>query len=100
MTEQTHRFKAVIAGKPYTIVGQATDDHMRAVTTLLNEQFKQLKQVSPDISKEDAAVLMAFNAISDQLKMAAAADAAATAATAATSTSAEQPQAPTKETGE
>ena len=97
MTEQTHRFKAVIAGKPYTIVGQATDDHMRAVTTLLNEQFKQLKQVSPDISKEDAAVLMAFNAISDQLKMAAAADAADTAAT---STSAEQPQAPTKETGE
>ncbi|QMU07890.1 cell division protein ZapA [Levilactobacillus suantsaii] len=71
MTEQTHRFKAVIAGKPYTIVGQATDDHMRAVTTLLNEQFDQLKKVSPDISKEDAAVLMAFNAISDQLKMAA-----------------------------
>ncbi|GEO68617.1 cell division protein ZapA [Levilactobacillus acidifarinae] len=94
MTEQTHRFKAVIAGKPYTIVGQATDDHMRAVTTLLNEQFKQLKQVSPDISKEDAAVLMAFNAISDQLKMAATADQAET------STSAAQSSTPTKETGE
>ena len=71
MAEQTHRFKATIAGKSYTIVGQATDDHMQAVTTLLNEQFKQLKQVSPEMSKEDAAVLMAFNAISDQLKLAA-----------------------------
>ncbi|MFC6207407.1 MULTISPECIES: cell division protein ZapA [Levilactobacillus] len=74
MTEETHRFKAVIAGKSYTIVGQATDEHMRAVTELLNDQYKQLKELSPKISKEDAAILMAFNAISDQLKMAAASD--------------------------
>ncbi|MGX6428154.1 cell division protein ZapA [Levilactobacillus yonginensis] len=74
MTEETHRFKAVIAGKSYTIVGQATDEHMRAVTELLNDQYKQLKELSPKISKEDAAILMAFNAISDQLKMAAAND--------------------------
>lgn len=72
MTEQTHRFKAVIAGKTYTIVGQATDAHMQAVTEVLNQQYTQLKQLSPQLSKEDAAVLMAFNAISDQLKMAAA----------------------------
>lgn len=70
MTEQTHRFKAMIAGKTYTIVGQATDEHMRAVTTVLNQQFEQLKTLSPKMSKEDAAILMAFNAISDQLKMA------------------------------
>ena len=70
MTEQTHRFKATIAGKTYTIVGQATDEHMRAVTTVLNQQFEQLKTLSPKMSKEDAAILMAFNAISDQLKMA------------------------------
>ncbi|MFD1456029.1 cell division protein ZapA [Levilactobacillus lanxiensis] len=74
MTEETHRFKAVIAGKSYTIVGQATDEHMRAVTEVLNEQFTQLKELSPNISKEDAAILMAFNAVSDQLKMAAAND--------------------------
>ncbi|WP_125584155.1 cell division protein ZapA [Levilactobacillus cerevisiae] len=74
MTEETHRFKAVIAGKSYTIVGQATDEHMRAVTAVLNEQFTQLKELSPNISKEDAAILMAFNAVSDQLKMAAAND--------------------------
>lgn len=71
MTEQTHRFKAVIAGKSYTIVGQATDEHMRTVTTVFNQQYDQLKRLSPNLSKEDAAVLMAFNAISDQLKMAA-----------------------------
>lgn len=74
MTEDTHRFKAVIAGKTYTIVGQATDEHMRAVTEVLNEQFTQLKQLSPNMSKEDAAILMAFNAVSDQLKMVAAQD--------------------------
>jgi len=41
---------------------------------VLNEQFTQLKELSPNISKEDAAILMAFNAVSDQLKMAAAND--------------------------
>ncbi|GEB74447.1 cell division protein ZapA [Levilactobacillus brevis] len=81
MTEDTHRFKAVIAGKTYTIVGQATDEHMRAVTEVLNEQFTQLKQLSPNMSKEDAAVLMAFNAVSDQLKMVAAQDDTAATAT-------------------
>ncbi|KRN01888.1 hypothetical protein FD13_GL000475 [Levilactobacillus senmaizukei DSM 21775 = NBRC 103853] len=74
MTENTHRFKAVIAGKTYTIVGQATDEHMRAVTTVLNEQYSQLKKLSPNMSKEDAAILMAFNAVSDQLKLKAAND--------------------------
>lgn len=78
MTEDTHRFKAVIAGKTYTIVGQATDEHMRAVTEVLNEQFTQLKQLSPNMSKEDSAILMAFNAVSDQLKMVAAQDDTAT----------------------
>lgn len=81
MTEDTHRFKAVIAGKTYTIVGQATDKHMRAVTEVLNEQFTQLKQLSPNMSKEDAAILMAFNAVSDQLKMVAAQDDTAATAT-------------------
>jgi len=95
MTEQTHRFKAVIAGKTYTIVGQATDEHMKAVAQLLNQEYDQLKKLSPDISKEDAAVLMAFNAISNQLKLADSADQAAAKAQAATpaaeSTAAAQP---------
>jgi len=78
MTEDTHRFKAMIAGKSYTIVGQATDEHMRAVTDVLNEQLTQLKKLAPNMSKEDAAILMAFNAVSDQLKLAAASDQAAT----------------------
>lgn len=54
MTEDTHRFKAVIAGKTYTIVGQATDEHMRAVTEVLNEQFTQLKQLSPNMRRRRA----------------------------------------------
>jgi len=81
MTENTHRFKAVIAGKTYTIVGQATDEHMRAVTTVLNEQYSQLKKLSPNMSKEDAAILMAFNAVSDQLKLKAANDTESTSDT-------------------
>ncbi|WP_024746982.1 cell division protein ZapA [Levilactobacillus namurensis] len=79
MAEQTHRFKAKIAGKTYTIVGKATDAHMRAVTQVLNEQYDQLKnQLPASVTKEDAAVLMAFNAISDQLKLQAQLDARAT----------------------
>ncbi|MCT4487034.1 cell division protein ZapA [Levilactobacillus parabrevis] len=97
MTEQTHRFKAVIAGKTYTIVGQTSDEHMRAVTEVLNQQFTQLKQLSPNLSKEDAAILMAFNAVSDQLKMASTADVAASQAAGTPDTAASSASAPETE---
>lgn len=80
MTDQSdekparRRFKAEINGHTYTIVGNRSEAHMRAVTKLMNEQLNQLKQLAPTMSEEEAAVLMAFNAISDQLEKAEAYD--------------------------
>lgn len=68
------RFKAVIDGQSYTIVGNRSEAHMRAVTSLMNQQLNQLKKLAPDMSKEEAAILLAFNAISDQLVKAAETD--------------------------
>jgi cell division protein ZapA len=62
------RFKAVIDGQSYTIVGNRTEAHMQAVTDLMNKQLAQLKKLAPDMSKEEASILLAFNAISDQLE--------------------------------
>lgn len=68
------RFKAVIDGQTYTIVGNKSEAHMRAVTSIMNQQLTQLKKLAPDMTKEEAAVLIAFNAISDQLQKTAAYD--------------------------
>ena len=39
MAEQKRRFKVVIDGKSYIIIGDATDAHIQAVTQLVNEQL-------------------------------------------------------------
>lgn len=65
--EKKQRFKAVIAGKQYTIVGNRSVAHLTAVTELLNQQLKQLGELSPELSVADRSILMALNAISDQL---------------------------------
>lgn len=65
--EEKRRFKAEIAGKSYTIVGKQSAQHMEAVTHLVNHQMDQLHQIDPSLSKEDLAILMAVNAVSDQI---------------------------------
>ncbi|PWF99588.1 cell division protein ZapA [Levilactobacillus bambusae] len=67
MVNDKRRFKATINGKTYTIVGNSSTEHMNAVTTMMNEQITQLKKLAPELSREDVATLLAFNAISDQL---------------------------------
>ncbi|HFL7563687.1 TPA: cell division protein ZapA, partial [Enterococcus faecium] len=52
----------------YTIIGRETKHHMDIVTKLINEQLAELKQLSPQMDNEQAAILMAVNALSDQLK--------------------------------
>ncbi|WKN28529.1 cell division protein ZapA [Apilactobacillus kunkeei] len=42
---------------------------MKTVTELMNRQLVQLKEMSPDINDEDAAILLAFNAFSEQIKL-------------------------------
>ncbi|WP_242493532.1 cell division protein ZapA, partial [Enterococcus faecium] len=58
----------VIANQTYTIIGRETKHHMDIVTKLINEQLAELKQLSPQMDNEQAAILMAVNALSDQLK--------------------------------
>lgn len=68
MAEQKRRFKVVINGKSYIIIGDATDAHIQAVTQLVNEQLKQIKSLVPNLDDEQAAILLAINTVSDQLK--------------------------------
>ena len=68
MAHEKTRYKAVIANQTYTIIGRETKHHMDIVTKLINEQLAELEQLSPQMDNEQAAILMAVNALSDQLK--------------------------------
>ncbi|HAP9590390.1 TPA: cell division protein ZapA [Enterococcus faecium] len=68
MAHEKTRYKAVIANQTYTIIGRETKHHMDIVTKLINEQLAELKQLSPQMDNEQAAILMTVNALSDQLK--------------------------------
>ena len=68
MAHEKTRYKAVIANQTSTIIGRETKHHMDIVTKLINEQLAELKQLSPQMDNEQAAILMAVNALSDQLK--------------------------------
>ena len=49
MAHEKTRYKAVIADQTYTIIGRETKHHMDIVTNLINEQLKELKELSPQI---------------------------------------------------
>ena len=68
MAKAKIRYKAVNANQSYTIIGQETSQHMDRVTRLVNEQLQEIRQMAPQTSQEEAAILLAVNAISDQLK--------------------------------
>lgn len=68
MTEQKKRYKAVIANQSYTIIGRESKEHMNMVTRLVNDQLLEIMQLSPQTDQEQASILLAINAVSDQLK--------------------------------
>lgn len=72
MSEEKRRFKAVIGDKTYTIIGPGSEQHFITVTKLLNERLEQVKILAPDLSAEEQAILVAFNSVSDQVKLLAA----------------------------
>lgn len=72
MSEEKRRFKAVIGDKTYTIIGPGSEQHFITVTKLLNERLVQVKTLAPDLSAEEQAILVAFNSVSDQVKLLAA----------------------------
>lgn len=69
MPEGKSRYKATIDGESYTIVGPKSQKHMQVVAETVDEQLAQLKELTKGMSKEKRAVLIAINAVSDQLAM-------------------------------
>ncbi|TYC47787.1 cell division protein ZapA [Weissella muntiaci] len=63
------RFQGTILGKTYTFTAEESQDQMKAVLDLANQQLTAIKTGNPNLSNEEAAMLLAFNALSDQLKM-------------------------------
>ncbi|GMA46748.1 cell division protein ZapA [Tetragenococcus muriaticus] len=68
MTKQKKRFKAIIENQEYTIISKESPEHMKIVTELVNEQLEEIKSLSLESDNEQAAILLALNAVSDQLK--------------------------------
>ncbi|MFW8052229.1 cell division protein ZapA [Vagococcus fluvialis] len=66
--EEMKRYKTKIAGETYTIIGTESHYHMEIVNDLANEQIEQIKQQSPSLTNEQAAILLAINTISVQVK--------------------------------
>ncbi|WP_161878658.1 cell division protein ZapA [Alkalibacterium sp. MB6] len=69
MPEEKSRYKAVIDGETYTIVGPKSQKHMQVVAETVDEQLTQLKVMTKGLDKEKRAILLAINAVSDQLTM-------------------------------
>ncbi len=69
MAGKKHRYKAKIGDRTFTIIGNQDDIHMSIVEELLNEQLELIKEKSPDIDDESAAILLAVNAVSQQVLM-------------------------------
>lgn len=66
--EEMKRYKAKIAGEVYTIIGTESHYHMEIVNDLANEQIELIKSQSPSLTSEQAAVLLAINTLSVQVK--------------------------------
>lgn len=67
MSADKKRVKVFIAGKEYTIVGEKSAAHIHLVAETINEQLEQLSELSTDLTKEEQSILIAVNAVSDQL---------------------------------
>jgi cell division protein ZapA len=75
VTDQKRRFKAVIGDKEYTIIGPGSVAQFETVTALLNERLAAIQAADPHMTTESAAVLLAFNALSELVAAQAAAQA-------------------------
>ena len=49
-------------------VSQAKKRYMDLVTKLVNDQLSEIRRISPQIDTEQAAILLAINTVSDQVK--------------------------------
>ncbi|MDR2465182.1 MAG: cell division protein ZapA [Streptococcaceae bacterium] len=65
---ERNRYKTEIAGNTYTIIGTESKTHMDMVSRLVDEQLTTIKNLAQGTTNEQAAILTALNAMSDQLK--------------------------------
>ena len=68
MAEGKRRFKVQIDGEEFTIIGKGTPEHMNAVMEVANQELATIKKMMPSLSEKKAALLLAINAVSDQLE--------------------------------
>ncbi|HIX01254.1 MAG TPA: cell division protein ZapA [Candidatus Ligilactobacillus excrementigallinarum] len=68
MSENKRRFKVEIDGEQFTIIGKSTPEHMDAVMGVANHELATIKKMMPSLSEKKAALLLAINAVSDQLE--------------------------------
>lgn len=66
--EEMKRYKAKIANNTYTIIGTESHYHMDIVNDLANEQIENIKKQSSSLTDEQAAILLAINTLSVQVK--------------------------------
>lgn len=57
----------MIDGKEYTIIGNKSAAHVQLVAQTINEQLEKLNQLSTSLTKEEKSILIAVNAVSDQI---------------------------------
>lgn len=69
MVNQKRRTKVEINDREYTIVGEKSTAHVKLVAETINKQIEELTSLSSVLSKEEKAILMAVNAVSDQIDM-------------------------------
>lgn len=67
MANEKRRVKVVINEKEYTIISNKSAAHIELVAETINKQLKELSALSNKLSKEEQAILMAVNAVSDQI---------------------------------
>lgn len=67
--DKPERLKVKLNGHVYNFVGRSSLTNMKATAHLLKQQLQQIKRLSPDLSDENASILLAYNAISNQLKL-------------------------------
>lgn len=68
MVPDKKRYKAVIADQTYTIIGNESKEHMDSVSEIANQQLAEIFKLSPQTDLQQGSVLLAINALSDQLK--------------------------------
>lgn len=67
MTDNKQRYKTTIAGRTYTIVAKKSEKHLKTVSELANVRINQLKDLMPKLDIEQRAILVAVNAISENI---------------------------------